>query len=1066
MNFSRFFIERPVFAAVLSGFILIAGAISLFKLPISEYPEVVPPSIVVRASYPGANPQVISETVAAPLEQEIVGVEDMLYLSSQATLDGNLSLTITFRIGTDIDRAQVQVQNRVSSALPRLPDEVRALGVSTTKTSPDLMMAVNLVSKDGRYDALYLRNYAVLNVKDELARLPGMGSVQVFGAGDYAMRVWIDPEKLAVRGLTTQDVTRSIREQNLQVAAGQIGAPPAPGNEFQIALDTMGRLTDEQQFRDIVIKTGAGGEVLRLGDVARVEMGAATYALRGRVDRDETVTLPIYQAPGSNALELAQKVRGTMDRLRGQFPAGMDYRIIYDPTVFVRQSIDSVVVTLLEAIALVVLVVVLFLQTWRASIIPLVAVPVSVIGSFAVLHALGFSINTLSLFGLVLAIGIVVDDAIVVVENVERHIANGLKPMAATIKAMQEVSRPIIAITLVLTAVFVPVAFVDGLTGQFYRQFALTIAISTVISAFNSLTLSPALAALLLKPHGAKPDWLSRGMERVFGRFFRWFNTRFDRAGNGYQRALGGTLRKTAIAMVLYVGLLGLTALGLNSVPTGFIPGQDKLYLVSVIQLPAGATIDRTEEIVKQVAEIGLNDPGVEGALQFAGMSPNNYNTQTNSGLVFFALKPFKDREDPANAANAMAMRLNGQMAGIKEAFIGVFPPPPIQGLGSMGGFKLNVEDRADLGPQALYEAVQQVTAKAAANPVLAGVYSTYQVNVPQIRVDVDRVKVKQQGVELTDVFQTLQASMGSAYVNDFNKFGRTYRVMVQADAPFRNDADDILALKVRNNAGAMVPLGSLVTLHQSYGPDFVERFNAYRSADITGGASPGHSSGEAQAAITQILNETLPTGMSFEWTELAYQQQSASGTALLVFPLCILFVFLVLAAQYESFKLPLAIVLIVPLSLLAGLVGVLFKGGESNVFTQVGFLVLVALACKNAILIVEFAKHLQDEQGFTPTKAVLEAARLRLRPILMTSIAFIMGVVPLVLAHGAGAEVRQAMGATVFAGMIGVTIFGLFLTPVFYVLVQRRNAKRRESEDDEPAPLLPATPALENGHV
>ncbi|HXS30600.1 MAG TPA: efflux RND transporter permease subunit, partial [Steroidobacteraceae bacterium] len=785
---------------------------------------------------------------------------------------------------------------------------------------------------------------------------------------------------------------------------------------------------------------------LRLGDVARVEMGANTYALRGRVDHDETVTIPIYQAPGSNALELAGKVRETMNRLRGQFPAGMDYRIIYDPTVFVRQSIDSVIVTLLEAIGLVVLVVILFLQTWRASIIPLVAVPVSVVGSFAVLHALGFSINTLSLFGLVLAIGIVVDDAIVVVENVERHIANGLSPKQATIRAMSEVSRPIIAITLVLCAVFIPVAFVDGLTGQFYKQFALTIAISTVISAFNSLTLSPALAALLLKPHGAKKDRLSALMEKVFGRFFHRFNRGFDKASHAYQGALKHTLRRTGIALLIYVGLLGFTALGLNRVPTGFIPGQDKLYLVSVIQLPAGATIDRTEEIVKQVAEIGLKDPGVEGALQFAGMSPNNYNTQTNSGLVFFALKPFKARENPANAATAMAARLNAQMGGIPEAFIGVFPPPPIQGLGSMGGFKLNVEDRGNLGSQALYEAVQQVIAKAATDPTLAGVYSTYQVNVPQIRVDVDRVKVKQQGVELTDVFQTLQATMGSAYVNDFNRFGRTYRVMIQADAAFRNESQDILALKVRNATGNMVPLGSMVTLRQSYGPDFVERFNAYRSADITGGASAGHSSGEALAAITRILQQTLPQGMSFEWTELAYQQQSASGTALLIFPLCVLFVFLVLAAQYESFKLPLAIVLIVPLALLAGLVGVVLQGGDSNVFTQVGFLVLVALACKNAILIVEFAKHLhEDGTGRSPMRAVVEAAQLRLRPILMTSIAFIMGVVPLVLAHGAGAEVRRAMGATVFAGMIGVTLFGLFLTPVFYVLLQRHRANATE---------------------
>ena len=980
MNISKFFIERPVFAAVLSGFILIAGLISLFKLPISEYPEVVPPSIVVRASYPGANPQVISETVAAPLEQEIVGVEDMLYMTSQATLDGNLSLTITFRIGTDIDRAQVQVQNRVSSALPRLPDEVRALGVSTTKTSPDLMMAVNLVSKDGRYDALYLRNYAVLNVKDELARLPGMGSVQVFGAGDFAMRIWLDPEKLAVRGLTTADVARAIREQNLQVAAGQIAAPPSPGAEFQIALDTMGRLQDEQQFRDIVLKTGSAGEVLRLGDVARVEMGANTYALRGRVDHDETVTLPIYQAPGSNALELAGSVRATMNELKQRFPAGMDYRIIYDPTVFVRQSIDSVIVTLLEAIALVVLVVILFLQTWRASVIPLVAVPVSVVGSFAVLHLLGFSINTLSLFGLVLAIGIVVDDAIVVVENVERHIANGLSPMQATIRAMSEVSRPIIAITLVLCAVFIPVAFVDGLTGQFYRQFALTIAISTVISAFNSLTLSPALAALLLKPHGAKTDRVSALMQRLFGRFFGRFNRGFESAAHGYQKALRYTVRRTGIAMVLYVALLGLTALGLDRVPTGFIPGQDKLYLVSVIQLPAGATIDRTEEVVKQVAEIGLKDPGVEGALQFAGMSPNNYNTQTNSGLVFFALKPFKDRADPASAANAMAMRLNVQMAGIKEAFIGVFPPPPIQGLGSMGGFKLNVEDRGNLGPQALYEAVQQVAAKAAANPALAGVYSTYQVNVPQIRVDVDRVKVKQQGVELTDVFQTLQASMGSAYVNDFNRFGRTYRVMVQADAPFRNEAADILALKVRNHDGDMVPLGSLVTLQPELraglrralqrlplgghhrrpraGPQLGRGAGRDRE-DPAGDAAAGHDVRVDGARLPAAVRERHRAARV-----PAVRAVRVPGARRAVRELQA-------AAGDRADR-------------AAGAAGWPRRRGRCRAATATcsrrsASSCWSALASKNAILIVEFAKHLhEDGAGRTPLQAVLEAARLR----------------------------------------------------------------------------------------
>ncbi|MGC3981092.1 MAG: multidrug efflux RND transporter permease subunit [Steroidobacteraceae bacterium] len=1043
MKFSHFFIERPVFAAVLSALITIGGLISLFKLPISEYPEVVPPSVVVRAQYPGANPKVISEAVAAPLEQEIVGVEDVLYMSSQATMDGALTLTITFKIGTDIDRAQVQVQNRVAQALPRLPEEVRTLGVSTVKSSPNLMMVVHLTSPDNRYDSLYLRNYAVLNVRDVLARLPGMGDVRVFGAGDYSMRIWLDPQKLSVRNLTTSDVVAAIREQNVQVAAGQIGAPPAEGAEFQLALNAMGRLTDEDQFGDIIIKTGASGEIVHLRDVARIELGAASYALKAGLDNKNAVALPVFQAPGSNALELSSQVRQSMERLKQNFPEGVDYSIVYDPTVFVRDSIKGVVETLLEAIALVVLVVILFLQTWRASVIPLVAVPVSVIGTFAVLLALGFSINTLSLFGLVLAIGIVVDDAIVVVENVERHIADGLSPREATKLAMSEVSKPIIAITLVLCAVFIPVAFVSGLTGQFYKQFALTIAISTVISAFNSLTLSPALAAVLLKPHAAKPDRLSYWMDKLFGRFFARFNRGFDRLGHTYQRGVTITMKRTGAALIIYGGLVLLTVFGFITLPTGFIPAQDKQYLVAVTQLPPASSIQRTDEVIHKIAEIGLQQPGVEGAVQFTGLSANNFVNASNVGIVFFTLKPFEERQSKELSATAIAGGLNAKLSSIQDAFVGVFPPPPILGLGTLGGFKLNVEDRADMGADALYAAVQEVTRKAAQDPALAGVYSNYQINVPQLNVNVDRVKVKQQGVQLTDVFQTLQAYLGSLYVNDFNRFGRTYRVVAQADAQFRSQKEDILPLKTRNAQGEMVPLGSMLKIEDTFGPDFVERFNGYRSADISGGPAPGRSSGEAQAAITKILNETLPNGMSFEWTELAYQQITSGSTALLVFPLCVLLVFLVLAAQYESFTLPLAIILIVPMSLLAGMVGVRLQGGDNNIFTQVGFLVLVALACKNAILIVEFAKHLQEEGGRDRFSAVLEAARLRLRPILMTSFAFIMGVVPLVLATGAGAEVRHAMGAAVFAGMIGVTVFGLLLTPVFYVLV----SKRRTSE-------------------
>jgi len=1039
MKFSSYFIDRPVFASVLSAFILIAGAISLFKLPISEYPEVVPPSVVVRAAYPGANPKVISETVAAPLEQEIVGVENMLYMSSQATIDGSLALTITFRIGTDIDRAQVQVQNRVAQALPRLPEEVRAIGVSTLKSSPAFLMVVHLTSPDGRYDSLYLRNYATLNVRDTLARLNGVGDVRVFGAGDYAMRVWLDPQKMSARDLTTGDVVSAIREQNLQVAAGQIGAPPAAGSEFQLALNTQGRLENEEEFGDVVVKTGQNGEVVRLRDIARLELGAATYATQSLLGNENAVAIPVYQAPGSNALELSNKVRADMETLKKSFPQGMDYKIIYDPTQFVRQSIDAVVETLLEAVLLVVLVVILFLQTWRASIIPLVAVPVSVIGTFAVLHALGFSINTLSLFGLVLAIGIVVDDSIVVVENVERHIANGLRPLEATKKAMSEVSRPIIAITLVLCAVFIPVAFVEGLTGEFYRQFALTIAISTVISAFNSLTLSPALAALLLKPHGAKPDALTRGIDKVFGRFFARFNRLFTRASDAYSNGAAKAVRRAPIAIAVYAGLVGLTVFGFYKTPAGFIPQQDKLYLVGIVQLPPAASIDRTNEVVRRMGEIAKQEPGVLDSVQFAGVSANGFASQSSAALVFFPLKDFDERK--GLTAGAIAGALNQKFAGIQDAFIAVFPPPPVIGLGTLGGFKLNVEDRQNRGAEALYAAVQDALGKAWQDPSLAGVFSSYQINVPQLDVEVDRLKVKRQGVKLNDVFQTLQVNLGSLYVNDFNRFGRTYRVVAQADAPFRSQVDDILPLKTRNAAGEMVPLGSLISVKESFGPDIVERFNGYSSADINGGPSPGHSSGEAQATISKILDESLPAGMTYEWTDLAFQQIDAGDAALFVFPLCVLFVFLVLAAQYESFSLPLAILLIVPTALLAGLAGVKLQGGDNNIFTQIGFLVLVGLASKNAILIVEFAKHLQEE-GRDRVSAVLEAARLRLRPIVMTSIAFIMGVLPLVLADGAGAEVRRAMGAAVFSGMIGVTLFGLMLTPVFYVLLRRERTK------------------------
>ena len=1054
MKFSHFFIERPVFAAVLSAFITIAGAIALFKLPVAEYPEVVPPSVVVRATYPGANPKVIAETVAAPLEQAIVGVEDMLYMSSAAAMDGTLTLTVTFKIGADVDRAQVQVQNRVSQALPRLPQEVRDLGVTTAKSSPNLMGVVHLISPDGRYDPLYLRNYAVLNVRDVLARLPGMGEVRIFGAGDYSMRVWLDPQKLAARNLTTGDVVDAIREQNLQVAAGQIGAPPGHTAEFQVALNSQGRLQDESQFRDIIIKTGADQQIVRLGDVARVELGAQDYALRGLLDNKNAVALPFSQSPGSNALQLSKDIHSTMAELSKDFPDGIKYEIIYDTSEFVQQSIEAVFHTLLEAILLVVLVVILFLQTWRASIIPLVAVPVSVIGTFAVLLGFGFSINTLSLFGLVLAIGIVVDDAIVVVENVERHIEEGLSPLEATKVAMNEVSRPIIAITLVLCAVFVPVAFVSGLTGEFYRQFALTIAISSVISAFNSLTLSPALAATLLKPRHEQNDWLSRGMRKLLGRPFAAFNRGFTRTGNAYSRSVSTVVRRTGIALAVYGGLIVLTYFGFAAVPGGFIPSQDKQYVVAVTQLPPASSLDRSEEVTKAMGKLALETPGVTGAVQFAGMSTSTLNASPSSAMQFYKLDEFDKRRSPDKGIMGIVGTLSQKFGAIQEAYVGVFPPPPIQGLGTLGGFKLHIEDRTDQGPEALYKVTQEVIAKAYQEPKLAGVFSSYQINVPQLMVNVDRVKAKQLEVKLSDVFQTMQVYLGSLYVNDFNRFGRTYQVVAQADAQFRAQKEDILRLKTRNAKGEMVPLGALLTIDETFGPDVVEHYNGFASSDINGGPAPGFSSGQAEAAMSKILDETLPRGMRYEWTDLSYQQKVSADTTTLVCALCVVFVFLVLAAQYESVTLPLAIVLIVPIVLLAGVTGVLLSRGDANIFTQIGLVVLVGLACKNAILIVEFAKHLQDE-GKDAVSAVLEAARLRLRPILMTSIAFIAGVIPLVLATGAGAEIRKAMGVVVFAGMIGVTVFGLLLTPVFFVLM------RRFAHKTKGGPVLIAAPGL-----
>ncbi|KGF64902.1 efflux RND transporter permease subunit [Pseudomonas lutea] len=1046
MNFSKFFITRPIFAAVLSLLILIAGAISLFQLPISEYPEVVPPTVVVRANFPGANPKVIGETVAAPLEQAITGVENMLYMSSQATADGKLTLTITFALGTNLDTAQVQVQNRVTRTEPKLPEEVTRIGITVDKASPDLTMVVHLTSPDKRYDMLYLSNYAVLNIKDELARLGGVGDVQLFGMGDYSLRVWLDPNKTASRNITATDVVNAIREQNRQVAAGQLGAPPSPSaTSFQMSINTQGRLVSEEEFENIIVRAGDNGEITRVKDIARVELGSSQYALRSLLNNQPAVAIPIFQRPGSNAIDISNEVRAEMELLKKSFPEGMDYSIVYDPTIFVRGSIEAVVHTLFEALILVVLVVILFLQTWRASIIPLVAVPVSLIGTFAVMHLFGFSLNALSLFGLVLAIGIVVDDAIVVVENVERNIELGHAPMEATQIAMREVTGPIIATALVLCAVFIPAAFISGLTGQFYKQFALTIAISTVISAFNSLTLSPALAAVLLRAHDAPKDRFSRVLDKLFGGWlFRPFNRFFVKASNGYVNSVGRVIRFSGVALVVYVGLIVMTWLGFSTTPTGFVPAQDKQYLVAFAQLPDAASLDRTEEVIKKMSAIALEQPGVENAIAFPGLSINGFTNSPNSGIVFVALKSFEDRKEASESAGAIAGALNGKYAGIEEAYMAIFPPPPVQGLGTIGGFRLQIEDRGNLGYDELYKETMNIIGKSRSVPELAALFTSYTVNVPQVDAAIDREKAKTLGVPISDIFDTLQVYLGSLYANDFNRFGRTYQVNVQAEQQFRQDAEQIGQLKVRNNRGEMIPLATLLNVTNTSGPDRVMHYNGFITAEINGAAGPGYSSGQAQVAMEKLLKEELPNGMTYEWTDLTYQQILSGNTALLVFPLCVLLAFLVLAALYESWSLPLAVILIVPMTLLSAIAGVIIAGSDNNIFTQIGLIVLVGLACKNAILIVEFAKDEQDK-GKTPLEAVLEACRLRLRPILMTSFAFIMGVVPLVLSSGAGAEMRHAMGVAVFSGMLGVTFFGLLLTPVFYVLI-RNYVGRKEA--------------------
>ena len=1065
MDIARKFIDRPRFAAVLSIFIFIVGALSIFALPVAEYPDVAPPQVVVRAQFPGANPRVISETVATPIEEQINGIDNLLYFESQATADGAMSLTVTFKIGTNPEVAETAVQNRVSRALPRLPEIVRQIGVTTEKQAPNLTMVVHLLSPDNSRDALYLRNYGQLQVRDELQRIAGMGSVLLFGAGDYAMRIWLNPQQLAARRMTANEVVVAVREQNAQVAAGVVGAPPAPGgSEFQLPINTRGRLSTVEEFADIIVRADpATGALVRIKDIGRVELSASTYALRSLLNNKEAAAIAIFQAPASNALALSRDVRATMQRVSAAFPPGVAYSIVYDPTRFVQTSIEKVVATLIEAVLLVVLVVIVFLQTWRASIIPLLAVPVSIVGTFGVLLALGFTINTLTLFGLVLAIGIVVDDAIVVVENVERNIENGLTARNATVKAMQEVSGPIVAIALVLCAVFVPLAFVPGLSGQFYRQFAVTIVISTVISAFNSLTLSPALAAILLRPHDAPKDRFTRGLDRVCGPFFHWFNRRFHHTSEAYQRGVVRLLGRKVPALLVYLLLLVATGVMFVRAPSGFVPAPDKQYLIGIAQLPAGASLERTDAVIRRMSAIALEVPGIVDAVAFPGLSIAGFSAAPNEGLVFFGLAPFEQRTSSELGKAAILGRVNGAIQQIEGARMFVVPPPAVEGVGSAGGFKLQVQDRAGLGEQALYGAVWGTLGQIYANPnsPIVTPYSTYDINVPQLLADIDRTRAKQMGVALGDIYDAMQINLGSLYVNDFSRFGKTYQVIVQADAPFRADAAAITRIETRNGRGEMVPLGALMKVDDTFGPTRVTRYNGIASADINGAAMPGFSSGQAEAEIERLLKATLPRGMSYEWTELTYQDRltrdvrlpgtgAAVPTLAAVLGLSLLLVILVLAAQYESWTLPLAIVLIVPMCILSALFGVwlsslpLFQQpGDLNIFTQVALVVLVGLACKNAILIVEFAKDL-EARGRDTYAATIEAARLRLRPILMTSIAFCAGVTPLIVGSGAGSEMRRAMGIAVFSGMLGVTAFGIFLTPVFYMLLRGSTARRR----------------------
>jgi hydrophobe/amphiphile efflux-1 (HAE1) family protein len=1034
MRISHFFIDRPIFACVLSIVFVILGAVAYARLPIAQYPEIAPPIINVTGQYPGASADIVASTVVAPIEEQINGVENMLYMSSNSTADGRFSIAVTFDLGTNLDIAQVQVQNRVAIAQPRLPADVRQVGVTVTKSSPDLMLVVHLYSPDKSRDSLFISNYATLEIKDELTRIEGVGSITVFGSRDYAMRVWLDPDRLQSLGLTAGDVTLAMQGQNIQVASGVLNQPPVerPG-AFQVAVKTLGRLADPEEFGSIVVKQSATA-VVRLRDVANIELAALDYSSNSYLNVEPAVALAVFQRPGSNALSTSEAIRATMEQLSKRFPPGLIYTIIYDPTQFIQQSVDEVQKTIAEAILLVVLVVILFLQTWRAAVIPLVAIPISLVGTFFFMAIFGFTLNNLSLFGLVLAVGIVVDDAIVVVENVERNIASGLSPREASIKSMNEVGAALIAIALVLCAVFVPSGFITGISGQFYRQFALTIAGATIISLLVSLTLSPALCALLLRPHEHRPTTFWHYPMRLL---FGGFNRGYEILAAGYGWLAGRVVRLSLVMLVVYGGivLFGLDAF--RRTPLGFIPPLDRGYLIAVVQLPPGASLARTDEVNRRAAEIARQVPGVAGAVNVVGFSGATFTNAPNSGALFVVLEPFAQRAgDPRKSAFAVLGDLYGRLASIQEALIFVVPPPPVQGIGNAGGFRMMIEDRAGRGPQALQEVVGTIMRRAAETPGLSQVFSLFETATPELYLDIDRTKAQMLGVAAPDVFAALQIYIGSIYVNDFNLFGRTFRVTAQAAAPYRIEPRDILNIRVRNASGGTVPLGSFTTVRDTAGPYRVPRYNLYPAAELDGAAAPGYSQGQAMQIMEGLAKELLPDGFNYEWTTLAFQQLRAGSTATFAFVLAVTFVFLVLAAQFESLTLPLAVIMIVPMCLVASIVGVVLRGQDNNILTQVGFVVLIGLAAKNAILIVEFARQLED-QGRDRLSAATEAARLRLRPILMTSLAFIFGVTPLVWAIGAGAELRQALGTAVFFGMIGVTLFGLIFTPVFYVVTR-----------------------------